>query len=191
MLVHAIEDINADAWPVLSQCGLAWLMDTHFAGREDLLSAPLAELLAQGRGRSGADMMRALAAILRLRDVLSMLMQDIDCLLLPSAASQPWPAQQAHPAHIDGREVGQRGHAIFTAFVNAAGLPALALPAGLGATGMPLGIQLVGRAGADGWLCALGRQFEQASPFAPLWERGAMHGTGAVASGMQSARETL
>jgi aspartyl-tRNA(Asn)/glutamyl-tRNA(Gln) amidotransferase subunit A len=117
-------------------------------------------------------------------------MQDIDCLLLPSAASQPWPAQQTHPSRIDGREVGPRGHAIFTAFVNAAGLPALALPAGLGATGMPLGIQLVGRPGADGWLCALGRQFEQASPFAPLWERGAMHAFGAFATGMQSARET-
>jgi aspartyl-tRNA(Asn)/glutamyl-tRNA(Gln) amidotransferase subunit A len=191
MLVHAIEEINADAWPVLSQCGLAWMMATHFDGREDLLSAPLSDLLAQGRGRSGADMMRALAAIRRLRDLLSLVMQDVDCLLLPSAASQPWPAQQAHPPHIDGRAVGPRGHAIFTAFVNAAGLPALALPAGLGVTGMPLGIQLVGRPGADGWLCTLGRQFEQASPFAPLWERGAMHGTGAFATGMQSARETL
>jgi aspartyl-tRNA(Asn)/glutamyl-tRNA(Gln) amidotransferase subunit A len=164
-------------------------MANHFNGREHLLSAPLAELLAQGRRHSGADMMRALAAIQRLRDLLSLLMQDIDCLLLPSAASQPWPAQQTHPSHIDGLEVGPRGHAIFTAFVNAAGLPALALPAGLGATGMPLGIQLVGRPGADGWLCALGRQFEQASPFAPLWERKALHGSGALVTGMQSARE--
>ena len=43
--------------------------------------------------------------------------------------------------------------------------------------------------GADGWLCALGRQFERARPFAPLWERTAMHESGASGTGMQSARE--
>ena len=191
MLVQAIAAINDRAWPVLSQSGLAWLMGNHFDGRDGELSDALAELLAQGRGRSGADMMDALDAIGRLRDLLALLMQDIDCLLLPSAASQPWPALQAYPALIDGRLAGPRGHAIFTSFVNAAGLPALALPAGLGATGLPLGIQLVGRHGADGWLCALGRQFERAQPFAPLWERVAipMHESGASGTGMQSARE--
>lgn len=190
MLVQAIAAINDRAWPVLSQSGLAWLMATRFEGREGELPDALAELLAQGRRRSGADMMDALAAIRHLRDVLALLMQDIDCLLLPSAASQPWPARQTHPALINGQAVGPRGHAIFTSFVNAAGLPALALPAGLGATGMPLGIQLVGRHGADGWLCALGRQFERARPFAPLWERTAMHESGACGTGMQSARES-
>ncbi|MDB5757665.1 MAG: hypothetical protein JWM30_954 [Burkholderia sp.] len=190
MLVQAIVAINDRAWPVLSHSGLAWLMATRFEDREGELSDALADLLAQGRRRGGADMMDALNAIRRLRDVLSLLMQDIDCLLLPSAASQPWPARQTHPAMIDGQAVGPRGHAIFTSFVNAAGLPALALPAGLGATGMPLGIQLVGRHGADGWLCALGRQFERARPFAPLWERAAMHASGACGTGMQSARES-
>ena len=190
MLVQAITAINEQAWPVLSQSGLAWLMATHFNGREAALSPALADVLEQGRRRSGAEMMGALDAIRRLRDVLALLMQDIDCLLLPSAASQPWPAQETHPPLIDGRPVGPRGHAIFTSFVNAAGLPALALPAGLGATGMPVGIQLVGRHGADGWLCALGRQFERARPFAPLWERASVHDSGAYGTGMQSARET-
>jgi aspartyl-tRNA(Asn)/glutamyl-tRNA(Gln) amidotransferase subunit A len=191
MLVQAMAGINDVAWPVWSGSGLAWLMATHHAGREQALSPPLAAMLEQGRRRSGAELIAALGAVTRLRDVLSLLMQDIDCLLLPSAASQPWPAGQSHPPLIDGRPVGPRGHAIFTAFVNAAGLPALALPAGLGATGMPLGIQLVGRHGADGWLCALGRQFERARPFAPLWERAPMHDSSAYGTGMQSARETL
>ena len=191
MLVQAIAAINDRAWPVLSQSGLAWLMASRFEGREEALSDPLAELLAQGRRHSGADMMDALAAIRHLRDVLALLMQDVDCLLLPSAASQPWPARQAYPALINGHAVGPRGHAIFTSFVNAAGLPALALPAGLGATGMPLGIQLVGRHGADGWLCALGRQFERVRPFAPLWERAALHESGACGTGTQSAIGSL
>ena len=73
----------------------------------------------------------------------------------------------------------------------AAQLTAGPLPAGLSATGMPVGIQLIGRHGADGWLCALGRQFEHARPFSPLWERATMHDSGAYDTGMQSARETL
>lgn len=189
MLVQAVAAINDLAWPVLSGSGLAWLMATHHAGREQALSPPLAALLEQGRQRSGAELMGALNAVARLRDVLALLMQDIDCLLLPSAAAQPWPAREPYPAAINGRPAGPRGHAIFTSFVNAAGLPALALPAGLGATGMPLGIQLVGRHGADGWLCAIGRQLEKAHPVAPLWERQPMHEAGACATGMQSARE--
>jgi aspartyl-tRNA(Asn)/glutamyl-tRNA(Gln) amidotransferase subunit A len=188
MLVQAMAEINDIAWPVLSGSGLAWLMAAHHAGREQALSPPLAAMLEQGRQRSGAELMGALGAVARLRDVLSLLMQDVDCLLLPSAAAQPWPAREPYPALIDGRPAGPRGHAIFTAFVNAAGLPALAMPAGLGATGMPLGIQLAGRHGADGWLCAIGRQLERARPFAPLWERQPMHDAGAWGTGMQSAR---
>jgi aspartyl-tRNA(Asn)/glutamyl-tRNA(Gln) amidotransferase subunit A len=188
-LVQALADINDVAWPVLSGSGLAWLMATHHAGREQALSPPLAAMLEQGRQRSGADLMAALRAVARLRDVLSLLMQDLDCLLLPSAAAQPWPVHQPYPPLIAGRPAGPRGHAVFTAFANAAGLPALALPAGLGATGMPLGIQLVGRHGADGWLCAIGQQLERAQPFAPLWERQTMHDAGACGTGMQSARE--
>ena len=189
MLVQAVAGINEVAWPVLSGSGLAWLMANHHAGREHALSPPLLALLEQGRQRSGADLMAALNAVARLRDVLSLLMQDIDCLLLPSAAAQPWPAREPYPASINGHPAGPRAHAIFTSFVNAAGLPALALPAGLGATGMPLGIQLVGRHGADGWLCAIGRQLERARPFAPLWERQPLHDAGACGTGMQSARE--
>ncbi|MBK4735385.1 amidase [Noviherbaspirillum pedocola] len=188
-LVRAITAINEDAWPVLSTSGLAWLMATHFPGRESALSPPLAVLLEQGRARSGVDMMRALEAIRHLRQTLAQVLHDIDCLLLPSAASQPWQAAEPHPPDIAGQPVGPRGHAIFTAFVNAAGLPAVALPVGMSTGGMPLGVQLVGRHGADGWLCALGRQLEGTHQFEPLWRRHATHEAGAGAPGMQSARE--
>jgi amidase len=53
------------------------------------------------------------------------------------------------------------GLAGLTAPFNITGQPACSLPAGLSSTGMPIGIQLVARRGADGQLLALAHTLEQ------------------------------
>ena len=52
---------------------------------------------------------------------------------------------------------------IFTVTVNMAGLPAIAIPAGLDGQGLPLGLQLIGRAFDEETLFALGHVIEQAA----------------------------
>jgi len=114
------------------------------------------------------------AEVERLRGEMRGLFADHDVLLTPAAAALPWPVDTTHPALIDGQAVGPRGHAVFTTLANAAGLPAVALPCGWHA-GLPLGLQLVGRPGADRSLLALAAEFESAStasgllPHWPLW----------------------
>ena len=49
----------------------------------------------------------------------------------------------------------------FTFPVNAAGLPAIALPGGFAADGMPIGFQLIGRPFADRTLVAVGEAFQR------------------------------
>ena len=73
---------------------------------------------------------------------------------MPTSAAHPWPATESHPAEIDGIAVGPRGHAVYTGWVNAAGLPAIAFPADVGA-GLPIGMQLVGRPNSEAWLIDL------------------------------------
>jgi aspartyl-tRNA(Asn)/glutamyl-tRNA(Gln) amidotransferase subunit A len=168
-LERAIEAVNDGTWPVVSQSGLAAFVDRDFRGREEDLMPPVAQMVRAGRAWTDADRRRALAHVKHLREVLDSVFDSVDCLLMPSAAALPWDAATSHPDRIAGMPAGPRGHAIFTAFVNAAGLPAIALPGPPARNGMPIGFQLVGPHGSDDWLCALARDYEQLAPWPTLW----------------------
>ena len=53
---------------------------------------------------------------------------------------------------------------VFTVTVNMAGLPGLAVPAGLASDGLPLGLQLIGRPFDEETLFSLGQVIEEAAP---------------------------
>ncbi|MEO5737176.1 MAG: amidase, partial [Variovorax sp.] len=162
------EAIN-QRWALLAQVGLAWLVahPQELSRRpfDPSLFGPAMQANAEaGRKASASELFELLFEAERLRVGLSRLFEQYDYLLTPAAAALPWPADQTHPPRIDGREVGPRGHAVFAGFVNAVGLPAIALPCGF-AEGMPVGLQLVAAEGADDALLALARSFEQAHPW--------------------------
>ena len=60
---------------------------------------------------------------------------------------------------------------IFTVTVNMAGLPGIAVPAGLDSQGLPLGLQLIGRPFDEETLFALGEVVEQAAGRFPVQQR--------------------
>jgi len=60
---------------------------------------------------------------------------------------------------------------VFTVTVNLAGLPALALPAGLNSQGLPLGLQLIGRPWDEGGLLNHASVLERAAGFVAKPER--------------------
>ncbi len=60
---------------------------------------------------------------------------------------------------------------IYTVAANLAGLPALALPCGLDGSGLPIGMQLIGRAFDDARLLKAGAAFQQATDFHRLQPR--------------------
>jgi len=97
------------------------------------------------------------------------LLTRIDLIVTPATAALPWPAEESYPAVIDGQAVGPRGHAIFTAWVNAAGLPAVALPTAASREGLPIGVQIIGAYGSDGHLLDLAAAFEAAAPQGWNW----------------------
>lgn len=163
------DTVNREVWPVVSAAGLAWVLRAFPDSAQVSLGAPVAALAQAGRDLTAVDLVAAFDRIREAREALADLHADWDVLLMPTAAAMPWAADRTHPESIGGRPVGPRGHAVFTAFVNATGVPALALPAPRSPQGLPIGFQLVGAAGSDETLCALGEAYEAEWPWAQDW----------------------
>lgn len=169
------EEVNA-LWPRLSSAGLAWLFQQpgRFAGcgpevaDESLCGEAAQAALAAGRTASATELFDVLAAVQVLQHQLQALFARYDFILTPAAAALPWAADQTHPPQIAGQDTGPRGHAVFTAFANAAGLAAIALPCGH-AGHLPVGLQLVAGPGADAALLRMALNYEQARPWAGHW----------------------
>ncbi|WP_425258787.1 amidase [Rubrivivax sp. RP6-9] len=157
-----------EAWPQIGQVGLAAMFDAH-PEWEAPASPKYREAAELGRRVSGPRVWQIMDRVRRLRAESAALFERVDVIVMPAAAALPWPKAQAWPPMIDGQEVGPRGHAVYTGWVNAAGLPGLALPAAPSAEGLPIGIQLIGAYGSDDGLLDLGAAYEAAAPWAHRW----------------------
>jgi aspartyl-tRNA(Asn)/glutamyl-tRNA(Gln) amidotransferase subunit A len=158
-----------EAWPVLGQAGIAWLMRAH-PGRLDDLGPAIRALAEAGANLSASDLFAVQRMALVLREDLAALFSTYDLLMTPTAAALPWSAHETHPDRIAGRPVGPRGSATFTGFVNAAGCPGISIPCRPSTAGLPIGFQLVAPWGGDETLVAVAASYEAAHPWPMLWE---------------------
>lgn len=92
------------------------------------------------------------------------LFQTYDALVLPSAQVWPFPADWRWPQSINGVAMDTYHRWMEVVIpVSLAGLPALALPAGFGAQGLPMGMQMFGAFGADAAVLAMGQAYHRAT----------------------------
>jgi amidase len=97
-----------------------------------------------------------------LSDRIEALFGDVDLWLTPAVAVPPprigaWTSLSPAAAFSEAAVLGA-----FTAFFNITGQPAVSLPAGLTADGLPIGVQLAGRHFEDAVVLAVARELEQA-----------------------------
>jgi Asp-tRNA(Asn)/Glu-tRNA(Gln) amidotransferase A subunit family amidase len=125
------------------------------------ISAALRGLLDFAAAKSAADYVvadRMLdASVLKARRVFA----DVDVLVLPTT---PAPA-----ARLDEPEPADQAQ--FTSFASLAGCPAVSIPMGRSAAGLPLGLQFVGPPGSDLRLLELAEVCAAALDAAPDYER--------------------
>jgi len=96
----------------------------------------------------------------KIADDFDAVFQEVDALLTPTAPSAAFALgdRNADPIAMYLNDV-------FTVTVNLAGLPGISVPAGLDAQGLPLGLQLIGRALDEGTLFSLAGAVEDAAAF--------------------------
>ncbi|MET0271760.1 MAG: Asp-tRNA(Asn)/Glu-tRNA(Gln) amidotransferase subunit GatA [Phenylobacterium sp.] len=96
----------------------------------------------------------------RIADDFDQAFEKVDALLTPTAPSAAFSLGDK-----SDDPVAMYLNDIFTVTVNLAGLPGMSIPAGVDASGLPLGLQLIGRALDEGTLFSLGGALEKAADF--------------------------
>jgi aspartyl-tRNA(Asn)/glutamyl-tRNA(Gln) amidotransferase subunit A len=96
----------------------------------------------------------------RIADDFDAAFQEVDALLTPTAPS----AAFALGDRVSD-PVAMYLNDVFTVTTNLAGLPGISVPAGLDAGGLPLGLQLIGRALDEGTIFSLAGALEEAAGF--------------------------
>ncbi|HEY4371192.1 MAG TPA: amidase [Burkholderiales bacterium] len=113
-------------------------------------SPALRKLLAYGARQDAAAVAELRQRVSGAADTLHNHLQSVDLLVLPTCPQGAF----AHGAPVPVNQ------ADFTVLANLAGAPALSLPWGCDAAGLPLGLQLIARPGMDALLLRLGSLLE-------------------------------
>jgi len=155
-----------ESWTVLRNWGVA-------AGLSPLLeeSGAAARLkpealweIERGRALSAMDVHAASVTRSQWYRTAAALLDRHDALALPTAQVWPFALEKAWPDRIAGQDMDTY-HRWMEVVIPAslAGLPAVAVPAGFGIDGRPMGLQLIGRHGDDARLLRLAEAFHDAT----------------------------
>lgn len=140
--------------------------------RLDLLEPLTRWLIEKGRAISARELALALRGFADFERSLIAQFAPYDAVLTPALALSPrelgW--YSSDPVRNFEQQVQ---FTPFTSFVNVSGLPAITLPVVASSDGLPVAVQLIGRAGGEHTLVSLGAQLESACGWGdrhpPVW----------------------
>jgi aspartyl-tRNA(Asn)/glutamyl-tRNA(Gln) amidotransferase subunit A len=126
------------------------------------------ELVAYAEASAGlsvVEYLRVVAARQALVDALRRFFERYDLLLTPTVCLPAFPLGVVGPSEVAGRKVAHLGWTLCYPF-NYSGQPAVSVPAGWTATGLPVGLQIVGRRREDALVLRAAAAFEALRPWA-------------------------
>jgi amidase len=137
------------------------LPDWLIAGAESAASITLAELAADQTVRT------------ELLDAIEGTFSNYDLIVTPTTGLVAVPnATEGYtqpPSIVDGKPVSSSGGLTFP--FNLTGHPAMSVPAGMSASGLPVGMQIVGRRFRDAEVVRAGRALERIRPWAHFYDQ--------------------
>ena len=114
-------------------------------------------------------------------------MEHRDLLILPTVAIPPFPVGQPYPTEINGKALDHYTQWFFLTYgITVTGLPAISVPCGFTQSGLPVGLQIVGRRRQEAAVLRAAAVFEAAIPWAdfiPPVVAPVMAGNGSVLGG--------
>ena len=138
----------------------AW-HDMQVGTNPDAFGPDVVDALAVGRAYSGVDYLAALRARAAvIAGMNALFASGVDLLVSPTI---PMTAPEYGATEVSfGGEKTPILWAVnaLTVPANVTGMPALTVPAGFGTDGLPIGLQLMGRPGADATVLGAGHAFE-------------------------------
>jgi amidase len=94
-------------------------------------------------------------------------METRDLLILPTVAVPPFPVEQPYPTEINGKPLETYTQWFFLTYgITVTGLPAISVPCGFTRSGLPVGLQIVGRRRQEAAVLRAAAAFEAAAPWA-------------------------
>ena len=113
---------------------------------------------------TGAQLMAASAARTRFLATMVELFKSFDVLAIPVAQVWPFDVNLRWPQSIAGKPMDTYHRWMeVVIYATLAGLPAISVPAGFGANGLPMGLQLIGKPQGDMALLQLAHAYEMAN----------------------------
>lgn len=113
---------------------------------------------------SGAEVASAEAARVRLHSEVERFFAGSDVLVLTTCQVLPFDASIEYPTEINGLELSNYLDWMRAlCLISATGCPAISVPAGFSASGLPVGVQIVARPGADVDLLRIAHAYESAT----------------------------
>ncbi|MFC6356596.1 amidase [Luethyella okanaganae] len=126
--------------------------EDQLLNRAGTIGKDVRELLQRGRTTLAVDYLGAMRERLRLQEILERQLETVDAILLPATATTA-PLLGSDPILF------RDALTVFTRPFGVTGHPVVVLPAPT--SGLPVGMQLVGRQGSDARLLAIARSLEQ------------------------------
>ena len=139
------------------------MFGTLLAEHPDDFKQSLADNIRAGEHLTGADVARAYTQRTALSERMREFFTDHDLLVLPTAQVPPFPADQEYPREINGREMPHYLDWMRACYlITVTGCPAISVPFGRTADGLPVGVQLVAPFGQDRFLLEVAAGLEAA-----------------------------
>ncbi|MBA4179886.1 MAG: amidase [Anaerolinea sp.] len=158
-------DDPVGTWYTLAATGDAHMLDSMTQEQRELVEPGFIAFADRARTISGVEIAKAQQERHTLNRTMTAFFGDYDLLLTPTTAALPFAKEGPPPDTIAGKPVTPAGFVPFTSPFNTTGHPAASVPAGMSASGLPIGLQIVAPRHQDTLLLSVSAAYEQARPW--------------------------